>query len=72
MRHIIAVLMPVLAIAVTGCQSASQQLNALRNTNADQKLTTGVVQREIRKGMSGGDVSSVMCSPNIVTTDSQG
>lgn len=72
MRHIISVLLPAVAIAVTGCQSASEQLNALRNTNADQKLTTGVVQREIRKGMSGGDVASVMGSPNIVTTDSQG
>lgn len=72
MRRFFSVLLTVMVITLAGCQSASQQLNALRNTNADQKLTTGVVQREIRKGMSGGDVVSVMGSPNIVTTDSQG
>lgn len=72
MRRLLTIFLPIIAILVTGCQSASEQLNALRNTNADQKLTTGVVQKEIRKGMSGGDVASVMGSPNIVTTDSQG
>ncbi|MGV0999281.1 MAG: hypothetical protein ACOYBQ_08145 [Fluviibacter sp.] len=72
MRRLVTIFLPIITIAVTGCQSAAHQLDALRNTNADQKLTTGVVQKEIRKGMSGGDVVSVMGSPNIVTTDAQG
>ena len=72
MRPLLPALLTVFAIVTTGCQTAAQQLDALRNTNSDQKLSTGVVQKEIRKGMNGGDVVSVMGSPNIVTTDSQG
>lgn len=72
MRSMLPALLFVVAISATGCQTAAQQLDSLRDTNSDQKLTTGVVQKEIRKGMSGGDVVSVLGSPNIVTTDSQG
>ena len=35
------------------------------------KLTLGTVQREIRIGMTGGQVAEVLGSPNIVTTDEQ-
>ena len=35
-------------------------------------MTVGVVQKEIRKGMSAADVAEVLGSPNIVTTDSEG
>lgn len=72
MRSTLPALLLVVAITTTGCQTAAEQLDSLRNTNSDQKLTTGVVQKEIRKGMSGGDVVSVLGSPNIVTTDNQG
>ena len=33
------------------------------------KLTTGVVQKEIRLGMSAADVASVLGSPNIISLD---
>ena len=35
-------------------------------------LTAGVAQREIRKGMSGGEVATVLGSPNIVTSGPDG
>ena len=35
-------------------------------------MTVGIVQKEIRKGMSAADVAEVLGSPNIVTTDSEG
>lgn len=35
-------------------------------------LTVGSVQRNIRKGMTGGQVAEVLGSPNIVTTDENG
>ena len=35
-------------------------------------LTAGVVQREIRKGMNGGEVASILGSPNIVTSGAAG
>jgi outer membrane protein assembly factor BamE (lipoprotein component of BamABCDE complex) len=36
------------------------------------KFTLGTVQREIRVGMSGGEVVQALGSPNIVTTDEKG
>ncbi|PIY74534.1 MAG: hypothetical protein COY86_02050 [Rhodobacterales bacterium CG_4_10_14_0_8_um_filter_70_9] len=36
------------------------------------RLTAGVVQREIREGMSGADVAAALGSPNIVTRDADG
>lgn len=35
-----------------------------------EELTVGVVQREIRVGMSGADVVEALGSPNIVSSDS--
>jgi len=35
------------------------------------ELTVGVVQREIKIGMSGADVAQSLGSPNIVSTDSE-
>ena len=37
-----------------------------------QQLTVGTVQKEIRKGMTGSEVASVLGSPNIVSTDDDG
>ncbi len=34
-------------------------------------MTVGTVQREIKLGMSGAEVATVLGSPNIVTTDSE-
>lgn len=57
----------VLVVAV-GCQSTPPP-----DEGAPEKgLTTGVVQREIRKGMSGAEVAEALGSPNIVTTDEEG
>ena len=36
---------------------------------ADENVTVGTVQREIRIGMSSAEVVEVMGSPNIVSTD---
>jgi outer membrane protein assembly factor BamE (lipoprotein component of BamABCDE complex) len=37
-----------------------------------QNMTVGVVQREIRKGMTGGEVATVLGRPNIVTSGPNG
>jgi outer membrane protein assembly factor BamE (lipoprotein component of BamABCDE complex) len=60
----------VASFVVVGCQSAQQHTADVEAANADaNRLTVGTVQREIRVGMSGGEVASVLGSPNIVTTD---
>lgn len=58
------------ALAVGGCQSANSHKTDVSGAGAD-KLTVGTVQREIRVGMSGADVATVLGSPNVVTTDEQ-
>jgi outer membrane protein assembly factor BamE (lipoprotein component of BamABCDE complex) len=58
------------ALAVAACAPASQharEVNAARSEG--DRLTVGTVQREIRQGMSGAEVASVLGSPNIVTSD---
>lgn len=65
--HLPVVLTFVLA-AVAGCSSAPKEKDAA----PEKQLTTGVVQREIRKGMSGAAVAETLGSPNIVTTDEEG
>ncbi len=55
----------LIAIAVlAGCAG-----NQHYNPQADEQLTVGTVQKEIRIGMSGADVAAALGSPNIVSTD---
>lgn len=51
------------ALLLTGCVTSSY------NPQADENLTVGKVQKEIRIGMAGGQVAEVLGSPNIVSTD---
>ena len=50
--------------ALGGCATTSNY-----NPQADENLTVGTVQKEIRIGMPGGEVAQVLGSPNIVSTD---
>ncbi|RTE44926.1 hypothetical protein EJJ36_14265 [Acinetobacter junii] len=63
----------VVAIAsttiITGCNTIYH--NKQIQQSADQNLTVGTVQREIRIGMSTADVIAILGSPNIVTTDAE-
>jgi outer membrane protein assembly factor BamE (lipoprotein component of BamABCDE complex) len=52
---------------LTAC-TATQHVKDVRAEDAD-RVTVGTVQKEIRLGMSGADVATVLGSPNIVTTD---
>ena len=59
-------------LVLSGCQSAEDHTRDVEAANAEaNRLTVGTVQREIRIGMSGADVATVLGSPNIVTTDEQ-
>ena len=50
--------------------SATRHVEDVRAEDAD-RMTVGVVQKEIRLGMSGAQVATVLGSPNIVTTDNE-
>ena len=61
----------VLTIVFTsiGCMSANEHYRQTHGPK-EKEMTVGMVQKEIRKGMSAADVATVLGSPNIVTTDS--
>ena len=60
-------------IGLGGCRSAQEHATEVQAAQASgDKMTVGVVQREIRVGMSGGEVATVLGSPNIVSTDEHG
>jgi outer membrane protein assembly factor BamE (lipoprotein component of BamABCDE complex) len=57
---------PILAViaVLSGCAAGQYY-----DPQADEQLTVGAVQKEIRIGMSGAEVAEVLGSPNIVSTD---
>ena len=61
MKRILALVSAIMLTACTGAQHYNPQ--------ADEQLTVGKVQKEIRIGMSGASVAEVLGSPNIVSTD---
>ena len=60
----------VTAIVLAGCQTPQQHRLGVEDQEGTE-LTVGVVQKEIRVGMSGSEVAAALGSPNIVTTDEQ-
>jgi len=60
-------LLPV-ALLGTACSTAPQHRADVQDDSAD-RLTVGVVQKDIRIGMSGADVLSAIGSPNVVSTN---
>lgn len=59
-------------ILLSGCaQKASWHANEVSRSE-NQSLTVGEVQRNIKKGMSGGQVAEILGSPNVVSTDENG
>jgi len=57
-------------LGLTACMSAQEHRQAVSGDQGD-KLTIGTVQREIKVGMSAGQVVEILGSPNMVTTDEQ-
>jgi outer membrane protein assembly factor BamE (lipoprotein component of BamABCDE complex) len=57
--------------SISGCISAQKHYEDTHGSQ-ERNMTVGIVQKEIRKGMSGADVATALGSPNIVTTDEQG
>jgi len=60
----------VTSLSLAGCMTAPQHRAQVTDESAS-RLTAGVVQKEIRTGMSGAQVAAVLGSPNIVSTDEQ-
>ena len=61
----------VCLLAGAGCMTGGSHASQL-HSERERRMTVGVVQREIRTGMSPADVATALGSPNIVTRDSEG
>jgi len=61
---------------LNGCATIPQMTGAQHQQSLgsaqEREMTLGVVQKEIRVGMSQADVAQALGSPNIVTKDSEG
>jgi outer membrane protein assembly factor BamE (lipoprotein component of BamABCDE complex) len=69
MKHIFILI--ALCFLVLGCKSAEEHQQSL-HTSKEREMTLGIVQKEIRVGMSQAEVAEALGSPNIVTKDSEG
>ena len=70
-RAVFFALILVFVASAFGCMSAAEHQKNLGST-AERDMTLGVVQKEIKVGMSQADVARALGSPNIVTKDSAG
>lgn len=61
----------LVTIMLSGCMTAAEHQQSLGSTK-DREMTVGIVQKEIRVGMSQADVATALGSPNIVSKDSEG
>ena len=60
----------LISILMISCSPAYHQ-KQLHSTK-ERDMTVGIVQKEIRVGMSQADVAEALGSPNIVTKDNEG
>ncbi|MHC4572762.1 MAG: hypothetical protein ACYS76_01295 [Planctomycetota bacterium] len=56
---------------IGGCMTGAEHQQSLHSAQ-EREMTVGVVQKEIRVGMSQADVAAALGSPNIVSKDSEG
>ena len=70
-QHVSGIIIVLSVFLVVGCMSAAQHQRNLHSSQ-ERELTAGIVQKEIRIGMSPADVAAALGSPNIVTRDSDG
>lgn len=61
----------ITSIGLSGCMTAAEHAQQL-HSDSDRKMTVGIVQKEIRKGMSQAEVATALGSPNIVSKDKEG
>lgn len=62
-------LLVILGVATLVAACSASQHRAEVQDPVGGELTVGTVQKEIRMGMSGGEVAGILGSPNIVSTD---
>ncbi len=59
------------SLTFSGCSASHHAAETQKGLQGD-RVTVGVVQKEIKKGMSSAEVVEELGSPNVVSTDEQG
>ena len=67
----LAILSSVLMLFLIACE-ADYHARRVREGADEQRLTVGLVQREIKRGMSSAGVIEALGSPNVISTDEEG
>ncbi len=62
----------LIALTLAGCTMTAANHADQLPASHDRELTVGLVQKDIRKGMTQSDVAQVLGSPNIVSKDKDG
>lgn len=70
-KEALIALCTVSCIMATGCMTAGQHVTDL-GSRQGERLTVGLVQKRISRGMSQAEVAEALGSPNIVTKDAAG
>lgn len=71
MKKASVILVGLAGVLLSACQSTPYHLDQVRAEQSDKALTVGLVQREVRVGMTNTEVVEVLGSPNMVTTDEE-
>jgi len=64
------ILLLIVMLSLSACKTVEDHIRGVRDNTTD-KVTVGKVQAEIKTGMSGAEVATILGSPNIVTTDEE-
>jgi len=67
-----SILLALSCLLVSSCAQNAAWHSGQVTQQEKQTLTIGVVQKDIKKGMTGGQVAEILGSPNIVSTDENG
>ena len=70
-KYQIVVALIAIVVLMSSCTTVQDHRSKL-SSEQDREMTVGLVQKEIKKGMSGAEVTEALGSPNIVTKDENG
>ena len=62
----------LIVLTLAGCTMTAANHAEQLPSSRDRELTVGLVQKDIRKGMSPAEVAQILGSPNIVSKDKEG
>jgi outer membrane protein assembly factor BamE (lipoprotein component of BamABCDE complex) len=59
-------------VGIAGCMTTAAQQQQQLGSAAAREMTVGIVQKDIRAGLTADQVATALGSPNIVTRDAAG